>query len=113
MDKIYSLQEFYTPKIVTGEINPDDVNPIKYQEYATSSLGVTILNENIDLSNNRKFINLYTGKASWKKVNQVIDTKFSELSTGTLPAGFVYTIEKSQDVLQQSHMITGRQIANV
>ena len=96
MDQIYSLQEFYPPKIVSGEIDPDVVKNIKYQPYPTSSLGVIVLDENTDLTDDRKFINLYAGKASWKKIQQVVDTTFSELSTGSVPFDYIITEEASK-----------------
>jgi len=96
MDQIYNLQEFYPPKLVSGEIDPDVVKNIKYRPYPTSSLGVVILDENTDLTDDRKFINLYTGKASWKKIQQVVDTTFSELSTGMIPFGYTITVVQSQ-----------------
>lgn len=71
---------------ITHPINPavsvgnyELVTNIKYQPYPTSSLGVIIVDENLDLSMSRKFISLYTMKSSWSKFQDIVDTQVTEL----------------------------------
>ena len=85
MENIYQLQDFNPSKIVTGEINPDTVTNIKYQPYPTSSMGMVMIDENMDLSNYRKLFSVTTSKTTWSAFKQTIDVNFAELATGGIP----------------------------
>ena len=75
---IYELHEFQPDRLLSGQIVPTRVIPTKYISYATASNGITVINENTNISNNRSFISLYTTKISDVKFNQIIDLEFKE-----------------------------------
>ena len=77
---IYELHEFDPDKIITGEINPDKIEPFKYSAFMRDSKGMSIIDKNTDLSNYRSLVNLNTTKTSQTKFNQVIDIEFAELT---------------------------------
>jgi hypothetical protein len=79
MPSIYNLQEFDPSKIVSGEIDPKKVVPIKYQELPTNSAGMIIVDKNSDLTYLRKLSSLYTTKTKQSKFESVVDTEFTEL----------------------------------
>lgn len=75
---IYDLIEFDTYGLVTKQINPDLIKPIKFQEYETSTNGVFVIDKNKNLDNFRHLINLNCTKISQDKFDQVIDIDFKE-----------------------------------
>ena len=77
---IYELHEFDPDKIITGEINPDKIEPFKYSAFMRDSKGMSIIDKNTDLSNYRSLVNLNTTKTSQTKFNQVIDIEFAEFT---------------------------------
>jgi hypothetical protein len=79
MPSIYNLQEFEPSKIISGEINPKKVVPIKYQELPTNSVGMIIVDKNSDLTYLRKLSSLYIKKTKQSKFESIIDTTFTEL----------------------------------
>jgi hypothetical protein len=77
---IYDLHEFDPVKIITGEINPDTIEPFKYYAFIRDSKGMSIIDKNTDLSSYRSLVNLNTTKSSQTKFNQVIDIEFVEFT---------------------------------
>ena len=76
----YELHEFDPAKIMTGEINPDKIVPIKFPPFEKDSKGMTIIDKNQDVSSKRILVNLNTQKTSQTKFNQVIDVEFTEFA---------------------------------
>ena len=76
----YELHEFDPAKIMTGEINPDKIVPIKFPPFEKDSKGMTIIDKNQDVSSKRILVNLNTQKTSQTKFNQVIDVEFAEFT---------------------------------
>lgn len=76
----YELHEFDPAKIMTGEINPDKIVPIKFPPFEKDSKGMTIIDKNQDVSSKRILVNLNTQKTSQTKFNQVIDVEFTEFT---------------------------------
>lgn len=106
------MSETYLTHIINPAVSGghyDRVANIKYVAYPTSSLGVIIVDENLDLSNSRKFISLYTLKSSWSKFQEVVDTTVTELlpNRGTPPLLYlVEGLEPEHEVqLQAKHAI--------
>ena len=75
---IYNLHEFDKNKVFTGEINPREIVPTRYQPYEKNSLGQTIINNNKEIDELRYNISLHAEKISQQKFNQVIDIEFEE-----------------------------------
>lgn len=75
---IYELHELDPDKLVTGEIDPNKIKPIKFQPFEKNSKGLTIIDKNKDLSNSKNFISLWASKPSQQKFNQVVDIEFSD-----------------------------------
>ena len=74
-----ALIKFDRWKILSGEIVPEKVVPIKYQPYDKNAKGATIVDLNVaTLDNSKKLLSLHTGKTSQIKFNQVIDTSFQD-----------------------------------
>ena len=78
------------PAVTVG--NPNNVFPVKYVAYPTSSLGTVQVDENTDLSHERKFMNLYVMKSSWNSFTKVVDTSLSELHTNE-PSQLIFATE--------------------
>jgi hypothetical protein len=76
----YELHEFDPAKIMTGEINPDKIEPIKFPPFEKDSKGMTVIDKNQDVSSKRILVNLNTQKTSQTKFNQVIDVEFAEFT---------------------------------
>ena len=76
----YELHEFDPAKVMTGEINPDKIEPIKFPPFEKDSKGMTIIDKNQDVSSKRILVNLNTQKTSQTKFNQVIDVEFTEFA---------------------------------
>ena len=76
----YELHEFDPAKIMTGEINPDKIVPIKFPPFEKDSKGMIIIDKNQDVSSKRILVNLNTQKTSQTKFNQVIDVEFTEFA---------------------------------
>ena len=74
----YDLHEFDKDKVVTGEVDPTKIVPIKYQPYEKNSLGQTIIDSNKNINGLRYNIGLNTKKVSQQKFDQVIDIEFEE-----------------------------------
>lgn len=79
MPAVYNLHEFAPDKIISGEIDPKKVVPIKYQPLPTNSVGMLIVDKNQDLTYLRKLSSLYTIKTRQTKFESIIDTAFTEL----------------------------------
>jgi hypothetical protein len=79
MPAIYDLHEFSPTKIISGEIDPTKVVPIKYQPLPTNSAGMVIVNKNDDLTYLKRLSNLYAVKTKQSKFETVVDTAFTEL----------------------------------
>lgn len=79
MPAIYDLHEFEPSKIISGEIDPKKVVPIKYQPLPSNSVGMTIIDKNQDLTYFRKLTSLYTIKTRQTKFESVVNTTFTEL----------------------------------
>jgi len=75
---IYELHEFQPDRLLSGQIDPTRVIPTKYKMYVTASNGVTLINENVNITNLRSFISLYSTKISNTRFDQVIDSSFKE-----------------------------------
>jgi len=56
---IYELHEFQPDRLFSGQIVPTRVIPTKYKAYATASNGITVINENANISSNRSLL-VYT-----------------------------------------------------
>jgi hypothetical protein len=90
---VYKIQEFNPSKVITGEINPDTVVPVKYYEYPSGSNGVITVDENLDLTVTRRLLSLSTIKTSWSKFQQIVDVTFKELSTsGIIPIQYLVDV---------------------
>lgn len=79
-DRIYELYEFDPDKIVTGEINPDQIDPLLYVTFERNDKGTVIIDKNKDLTNQKTLINLNVSKTSTVKFNQVIDAVIQEFT---------------------------------
>lgn len=79
MPAVYDLHEFAPDKIISGEIDPKKVVPIKYQPLPTNSVGMVIVDKNQDLTYLRKLTSLYTIKTRQTKFESIVDTTFTEL----------------------------------
>jgi hypothetical protein len=75
---IYELHEFQPDRLLSGQIDPTRVIPTKYNMYVTASNGVTLINENVNITDLRSFISLYSTKISNTRFDQVIDSSFKE-----------------------------------
>lgn len=74
-----ALIKFDRWKILSGEIVPEKVVPIKYQPYPKNAKGATVVDLNVaTLDTNKKLLSLHTKKTSQIKFNQVIDTSFQD-----------------------------------
>jgi len=79
-----ALVKFDRWKILSGEIVPEKVVPIKYQPYSKNAKGATVVDLNLDtIDNNKKLLSLHTAKTSQNKFNQVIDTEFQDFPIQT------------------------------
>jgi hypothetical protein len=74
----YELHEFEKTKVFTKKINTKKVVPFHNTSYTTGSKGITIIDNNKDLTNSRTFINLSTTKISQEKFNNIVDIAFYE-----------------------------------
>lgn len=79
-DRIYELHEFDPDGIVTGEINPDQIDPLLYKPFDKSSNGTVLIDKNKDLTNQKTLISLNVSKTSNVKFNQVIDATIQEFT---------------------------------
>jgi hypothetical protein len=79
-NRIYDLYEFDPDKIVTGEINPDQIDPLLYKPFDRSSNGTILIDKNKDLTNQKTLISLNVSKTSNVKFNQVIDATIQEFT---------------------------------
>lgn len=79
MPAIYDLHEFDPAKIISGEIDPKKVVPIKYQQLPSNSAGMIIIDKNLDLTYFKRLSNLYTVKTKQSKFETIVDTAFTEL----------------------------------
>ena len=79
-NRIYTLHEFDPDKIVTGQINPNQIDPLLYKSFSSSSNGTVIIDKNKDLTNQKTLINLNVSKTSNIKFNQVIDSVIQEFT---------------------------------
>jgi hypothetical protein len=76
----YSLEALDTEKILTGELDPDKVVYIKYQDVPKNTAGSLVFDKNTDLTFVRKFINLQVAKTTRGKFKTVIDCDFKEFT---------------------------------
>jgi hypothetical protein len=79
-DRIYELHEFDPDGIVTGKINPDQIDPLLYKPVDRSSNGTVLIDKNKDLTNQKTLISLNVSKTSNVKFNQVIDATIQEFT---------------------------------
>lgn len=80
-NRIYELHEYDPDKIVTGQINPDRIDPLLFPEYKKNTNGIVIFDKNsTELSTQRTLINLTSTKTSVKKFNEIVDTEIQEFT---------------------------------
>lgn len=74
-----ALIKFDKWKILSGEIVPEKVVPVKYQQYTKNAKGSTVVDLNTtSIDSTKKLLSLHTAKTSQIKFNQVIDTSFQD-----------------------------------
>jgi hypothetical protein len=80
----YSLEKIDPEKILTGELDPDKVVYVKYQDVPKNAAGNLIFDKNTDLTFVRKFVNLQVAKPTRGKFKTVIDCDFKEFVRPTV-----------------------------
>lgn len=115
---IYELHELDPDKLVTGELDPNKIEPIKFQPFEKNSKGMTIIDKNKDLTNSKNFISLYASKPSQQKFNQVVDIEFADfVEKETNPLSFVQNkmtaLESTKSQLQASKNSDASKIAQL
>ncbi len=88
----YSLEKIDPEKILTGELDPDKVVYVKYQDVPKNAAGNLIFDKNTELTFVRKFVNLQVAKPTRGKFKTVIDCDFKEFVRPTVdPNTFLRT----------------------
>lgn len=82
----YELAEVDYVKYVTKQINLDEVKTDKYNVYPLNENGSLFINRNLDLSNTRDLISLYTVKPKNSRFRTIVNIEFEEF---LIPSGSV------------------------
>ena len=81
INRLYDLHEYDPDKLITGEIDPNQIDPVIYPTYEKNYKGIVVIDKNKQtVSNQRTIINLTATKPSSKKFNEVVDTEIQEFT---------------------------------